>query len=461
MERRDRRYAHEINDYLRLHPELTDLARVMANDPKPGPGLQPRGDGTWSLLLPAVQRNVTLLGRSSKLASVFGAIQFSRDRGANLNLYTTLYNNLPGNYLVGLDVPPVPPDRLGNADLTTIQNAIDSIGIDWRNIIGQVAQNAPLQLYGCDGELGASLHNDNYGDRSGNRDYCSPSNLGIYANFDFPNKTYNTCIKDQGQRGVCHTFAVTSATELQISLKHNLKVNLSEQDLMEHYRLLWQPGFQHESGDGFELASDVTANNYFQPYEDHWDYNPAPNVKIVRGTFVHVCDNYVANEPCSDSAPEAPEFCGLTLQKLIYCGFAEAGIAGGPYQLSGVSRFWNPANAELSTEMLVLSLAFNNSVVIAFNVTPGFQGAPSGFVPYTQADLTAPGVGQHVVHVIGFIGNTELQQKLPNAPAAAGPGYFIIKNSWDTCVGDGGYYYMPWNYLKSQAVDAFSITGVN
>jgi C1A family cysteine protease len=111
--------------------------------------------------------------------------------------------------------------------------------------------------------------------------------------------------------------------------------------------------------------------------------------------------------------------------------------------------------------MMVLSLAFNSSVVLAFNETPGFQSAPNGFVPYTTADLNGVSPGQHEVHVIGFIGNTELHQKLPNAPTASGPGYFIIKNSWSTCLGDGGYYYMPWDYVKSQAVNAFSISGVN
>ena len=456
----DRLYERKIKDYLGDHPELTGLARLLANDPANGDGIQARGDGTWSVQLPGSELPIVTLGRSSKLGSIFHAIQFSQDPGANFSLYASLYNHLPPGYLDGLDVPPIPPAQLRDASLAAIQQALGSLGSDWQNIITHVRVPFPIELQGCDGEVGASLHHDLYGDRSGNRDYCTPSSAGIYANFDFPNKSYNTCVKDQSGRGICHTFAVTSATELQIALNHNLKVNLSEQDLMEHYRLLWQPGIQHESGDGFELANDVINNNYFQPYEDRWDYNPAPSEFVQNGVYVNVCDFYVSTEPCSNTAPEAPEVCG-SINGLFYCGFQDAGIPGSPYQLASVSRIWNPSDPELSTEMMILSLAFNNSVVMAFNVSPGFMSPPNGFVPYDAKDLAATSKGQHVVHIIGFISNDDLRQKLPDAPPASGAGYFIIKNSWSTCHGDGGYYYVPWDYVKAQAVDVFNINGVN
>jgi hypothetical protein len=460
----DRLHETTVKRYLGQHPELTNLAQLLKNNPKPGDGIQPRGDGTWSMYLPAVERSVVTFGRSNKLNAIYNSVLFSADRTANLKLYALLYNSLPAGYLESLDGSPVTPVQLNDSTLSEIQGAIAALGRDWGAIVAHVTHPIPTLETSCRAEIGAGVDNLPLGDRAGNVDYCKAGAKGIYANFDFPNKNSNTCIKSQGNRGVCHTFAVTSATELQVSLKYDKKVNLSEQDLMEHYRLLWQPDLQHEPGDAFELASDVINNNYFQPYEDHWDFNPALYEYVKDGSLVNVCASYATNEPCSNTAPEAPLVCAvftINRSNRVACAYKDAGIQGSPYQLSSANRFWNPADTEYSTELMVLNLAFNNSVVIQLDLSPAFQSAPGGYVPFDQADLDAPSAGGHVVHVIGFIGNDELHQKLPNSPPASGAGYFIIKNSWSNCAGDGGYYYLPWDYVKSRTVDGFSIGGVN
>jgi C1A family cysteine protease len=460
-EERHRDLENLVKRYLREHPELTNLAQLVTNDPEPGPGIQPRGDGTWLLLLPSVERSVVTLGRAEKLNGIYNSILFSTDRAANLNLYTQVYNNLPGGYLESIDTPPPTPVQLANSNLSQIQASIAALGHDWQAIVGHVSHQFPIPALGCQAETGAGIFNLQQGDRAGNLDYCSPSAAGIYANFDFPNKSYNTCVKSQGSRGTCHSFAITSATELQISMKHNVKVNLSEQDLMEHYRLLWQPALQQESGDPLEEANDIITNNYFQPYEYNWDYNPALLEYVSKGALTNTCSDYVTGEPCSNTAPEAPQVCASFRVRQLSCGYRDAQIPHGPYQISSVTSFWDPSDAEKSTEMTILSLAFNNSVVLSLSLSPGFQGAAGGYVPYTPADLAAPSVGSHIIHVIGFIGNDELLQKLPKAPPAAGAGYFIVKNSWSNCVGDGGYYYLPWNYVRDRVTNGFSITGVN
>ena len=98
------------------------------------------------------------------------------------------------------------------------------------------------------------------------------------------------------------------------------------------------------------------------------------------------------------------------------------------------------------------------------SVTDDFQGAPGGYIPYLASDLNTS-VGGHEVHVVGYVGNAELAAAIPSAPAGAGGGYFIIKNSWSTCLGDAGYWYMPVSYLLAQAnevdlVSTFTIGGV-
>jgi C1A family cysteine protease len=63
---------------------------------------------------------------------------------------------------------------------------------------------------------------------------------------------------------------------------------------------------------------------------------------------------------------------------------------------------------------------------------------------------------------VGYIDNSTLagNSATKSAPAGAGGGYFIIKNSWGTCSGDVGYYYMPVDYLKVHATHVWVVASV-
>ena len=456
--RLDRIHEVAIQTFLTQHPELTDLATLVANDPQQTKSVHRLTDNSWLLDLPDSSSVVTY-GRSSKLTSVYNSILFSQDRDANLKLYTDLFNQLPGNYFE-TNNEIIYPESLTNAPLSDIKSAISSVTRNWRLILAYVPPPLVVAFTGCQAEIGAGVKNLTQGDRSLNLDYCSPTAKGIYNNFDFPNKNSNTCIKAQGYRGTCHAFAITSATELQIALKYQVKVNLSEQDLMEHYRLLWNPALQNESGDAFEEVVGMLNNNYHQPYENSWNYNPAFQQYVSNGVIKNSCAGYIPGEPCSANAPEAPMVCAFlsAVTNRAYCALQDAGIPGSPYSLANVGRFWDATDTEKSAESMVLALAFNSSVIATLNLSPGFQLAKNGYVPYDNDDLAAPSVGNHVVHVIGFISNDELTQKVPTAPQAVGGGYFIIKNSWNTCNGDGGYYYVPWAYMKARGLDGITIS---
>jgi C1A family cysteine protease len=102
----------------------------------------------------------------------------------------------------------------------------------------------------------------------------------------------------------------------------------------------------------------------------------------------------------------------------------------------------------------------NNAVILGFEETDDF--GPTYYVPFDNSpggDLTTD-AGGHNIHVIGYIDNSDIAalSPPPGPGPAAGGGYFILKNSWGACTGDGGYFYMPADYVKKRAQAVYVIT---
>jgi hypothetical protein len=276
------------------------------------------------------------------------------------------------------------------------------------------------------------------------------------ANYSFPLKPFATCVKNQGQRATCHSFATVAMLEETYAKQNQRWVNLSEQDLMNRYRLWWYPAYQ-ETGNTLDELTGLRDTQYHLAYERAWDYNPSWKRGIFFfGAYYNSCLNYV--ETCSETAHQGHEYSTQTPTGTAY-GWTSPVIderdrlAVTPQNFVS---FWKANDTELSTAILQLHLLFGHPVVIDMILPMEFQVPDSnGFV--TLFPFGKTNTGEHAMNVIGYITNADLAARVPNAPQGSGGGYFIVKNSWGTQFGDGGYVYLPWDLVRAYTLGATAL----
>jgi len=486
--RRERENREVVYEYLRRNPDLTQLAALVATRPS-GPNVAPTADGNYVIQVPNADGTsiaIETMGEATKFENIANSIRASEDRAQQLALYQSFYNgyvafygqvcaesSLPGagGPAPGCSTLPQPgqltsPGALTNSSLADIQRALGVLGSNAPTIIRMVpVQTGVLSCaFGTPGS--STVANQIYfGDMTNSYGCAGPASNGIVANFNWLNRNLLSPVKMQGHRGICHIFGATSAVEELVARDTSCIVNLSEQDFQEHVRLFWSHSLFGEGGDpggDLQLAAQY---NYRFAWENQWDYNPS-YFRLDDNSIFAFDDSctdypYPALEPgCSNTSSQVPIYCTYINNK-SFCAYGFAMLTGSnsPYMVNGAAGFWNSNNTPLSIDNMLLTLAFNNAVVIAFNVTFDFEGATNGYVPYIQADLPTS-IGGHAVHVVGYIDNSDLAANpaTASAPPGAGGGYFIVKNSWGTCAGDVGYYYVPLAYFQAEILAAYGVS---
>jgi C1A family cysteine protease len=476
-----------VRDYVRQHPDDPAFLRLLAATPK---HVRPDVNGNYSFVIAAngSTQPIETLGQSVKFGQVANSLITANDPVHQLALYTGAYSQYTARYaqLCQSDVTLVPggapPPRNGDV----AQGPCATLAPPTQLLTPAALQGAPIdQTYSaiaalvsysqllyesmhlpagsgpvaCNDELGAghTAGSVDFGDETGDR--ALPSATGLLANFNFPSKNMLTCIKNQGHRGTCHIFAATSAIEELIARDIGVFVNLSEQDFMENSKFVWTSDYYNDGGYALEDLQNAASFGYKFAFEQQWDYNPSwPQPLSPAYEYIHSCDNYPSSEPgCSATAPQAREYCtqrSIVASAQALCGLRRVVLAtASPYASAGASSFWNKDKQDLSVGLITLSLAFNNAVILAFNATDSFQSPSGGFIQYTAGGVDNS-IGNHEVHIVGYVSNEDIANN-PNTASqtpASGGGYFIIKNSWGMSYGDVGYSYMPVDYLKANAI---------
>ena len=284
---------------------------------------------------------------------------------------------------------------------------------------------------------------------------------GYARQFWFPLRYFVSPIKAQGSRGTCWAFAAVGAVESRERVQNNNPANVSEQFLVNKVKREW---FESDFVDGGSAASALNAavdrNQSLMP-ETGWTYNAARSrpanafASGVAGTaasYAGTCTGY--SGWCSETAHESPRSC-TTVLGVQYCGFNKQVFSGSGVAASRVRQIW--ANGEsFNLNQYRALLASGVSLIASFPVHVGITEAPAtGIVSdYRKQMRNAAGTlvdgasGGHLVQIVGFISNEALTWPGAAPATVGGGGYFIIRNSWG-CVGDGGYFYVPADYVSS------------
>lgn len=419
---------------------------------------------------------VVTLGRRWMISRIADSIRGFGTFQNQLAMYETSYGIIRDNGYHGLDDVLVDPqlirehpDEFSAERLMALnQDIADSA----RDIIPILPVIPGLRTPGdCSNDIGNGTGMDRGHGAYPDSPECTMDPQGIYLNESWAGKYDNTCVKDQWKRGSCVAFAVTAATEYEIKKRKGVSVNLSEQALYNQMKLIWE---RMDYGDGFtntKAWKDSIANGYLQPFEFQWNYNPSPNrtEDTVGDKVVGYHDSCVGySETCSDTTHQSAVFCFFFPTKpAVQCGYLSPPINPDHYgyRLKTAWQLWNPdtKSSLQSLNLALLYLAAGDPILIGIPVTPSFDaaghrsGAESGIVDYLGYEDPVTFGGGHALLAVGYVFNEDLP---PGVPDGDGGGYVIVKNSWSSCWGDGGYVYLPFEYFRMYVGGADVITDV-
>lgn len=285
---------------------------------------------------------------------------------------------------------------------------------------------------------------------------------GIYKSYWFPLKKFISPVKQQGKRGTCWAFTAVAAIESRERVQNDNGVDVSEQFFVYKHKLDWEPALLIDGGSSERALAAAVDHNQGLMTEAAWTYNPAtnrPNNALdagVAGTlqsYLDACKSY--SGWCSESAHQSPAVCA-TAGTVRVCAWETIPFVGASVPASRARQVWSPDRPFLLYEYRAL-LAAGYSLIATFPVYDGIQ-TPSANGVVSNYDRNSKNInglvvvgssyGGHVAQIVGFIGNEDLSFAGVQSNVGGG-GYFVMRNSWGCTAGDGGYFYVPADYVSS------------
>lgn len=453
-------------------------ARVVRRPAVDGRRLRQLKDGSYRLQRRG-QRPVRLENEAFLAAAVSESLQALQDPAVAARTYDGLRSrvaaSVPDRAKRGAILSRLAPRGSGMRNLRQMESATNTLITRYLNYIAtQEAESEPEEAAlppPPEGYVGTCASEEGAG--SGGDLFVSPacgfSDIGLYQNAHWPLKYRTTCVKDQGGRGACVAFAMTAAVEAIVARDEDRWVNLSEQQLYYHEKNQWfsvPPNF----GDGLITPLSVAhqmVGNYRFAFESAWDYNPSPEREEVVNPplefrYENSCVNYDGTH-CSDTNHQGELVCATQCMgagPASYCweSCAYTSWVGGnaQFRITSVNPIFNILNPQAGTDAARAFLATGVPVVASLSVVDSFDHvSDDGYVPYVAGSEAVR--GGHAVLLTGYVPNAQVP---PDAPPGAGGGYFIAKNSWGCDRGDGGYYYLPLDWVIKNVMSMTVIEGV-
>jgi len=212
--------------------------------------------------------------------------------------------------------------------------------------------------------------------------FMPPCNVELPAEVNWVTKGYVTPVKNQGQCGSCYSFSTTGALEGQMFRKNGRLPLISEQNIVD---------------------CSTKYGNYG-----------------CRGGWMDYAFKYIHDNGGIDSETGYPYYA----RELGYCYYQSN------YNIADVSGFVDVGHTEAALKVAVATIG---PISVAIDAThPSFMQYKSG-VYFEQACGNTIRSLDHAVLVVGY--GTE-----------GGYDYWLVKNSWGTYWGDGGYIKMARNY---------------
>jgi C1A family cysteine protease len=371
---------------------------------------------------------VVLLGLGNQILQAAEAQRLSQDVTNALDVYTLTYALLPEN----LKSEATTPESLKGKPLADIQAELGKLN----ELLGTLSSS---QLDGVRLETNTKSQPPslNAGNGTDNDGVCNPTNL--FRQYWFPLKNFVSPVKDQGVRGTCWAFAAIGAVESRERVQNNNPADLSEQFLVNKVKEDWDSDDDSDSHwpeRALQLAMD---NGQAFPSEAGWTYNRS--LSRPNNSYANSCSGYTGD--CSDTSHQSRRVC-TDLVVADYCSYATVKFNGAGIAASHSRQIWSSGET-FYLENYRLLLSQGHVIMASFPVYTGFDRPTNGVV--TDYSKTGARDG-HVVQIVGFLSDEDLGT--PGNPVKiGGGGYFIIKNSWGCNAGDGGYYYIPADYVSS------------